>query len=123
MSEIKKSRTSAGNHDLVVPEVVAEYYADGIHTALMGLPICKMVFYRVTALPTDAQLAEDVEPREVAFRVAMPLNALLEFAKNVLATAEQNRPNMAEALDAYKLQVEKAFNPIKEKAEFTPDEA
>lgn len=119
MSEIRKIRSDSANFDLIIPDVVPDYYADGIHTAQVGVPFAKIVFHRVRALATDEQIAAAAEPREIAFQVTMPVASLLEFAKNVIESTTQNRPFLDNAMDVYKTHLNK-FLDVPNPSEVSP---
>ena len=105
MSEIRKVREAKVKFDLVVADSLPEYYADGVTTAIIGIPICKILFHSITSFPTDEQREEGIEGRRASFQVAMPLPALIDFAQNILNSVEANREQMNAGFDQIQAQL------------------
>ena len=88
------------NFDLTIPDELKEVYTDGMVQLLVGVPMCKILFYSVSSAgdfaPGINHGAAPVEHRNAVLQVAIPLNALIELAKSVLSGVTTNNALLAD---------------------------
>lgn len=79
------------------PDSLPEVYADGIGASLLSIPMSKISFYSVSHITDDG-----LENRVPQVRIVMPTGALIEFCRNILATASQSGPGLQEGYEIQK---------------------
>lgn len=106
MSNIKKVRDGENKFDLVVPEKLPEYFADGFSFAMIGMPLCKIVFHSISAAGPEEPSEPGVETRHAAFQVTLPLISLLELAGIANTAVMQGKEEINKAVESYRQMLE-----------------
>lgn len=100
MTEIRQVRNETAKFDIVLPDDVPETFVDGTFQTFIGNPYCKILFYSVSASPTDEQMAEGIEVRKVVHQITIPLVSLIDLANSVQTHVAQNLTALQDAFDA-----------------------
>lgn len=112
MSEIRQIRDQNVKFDITIPDEVPEFHVDGVSTAFVGVPGCKILFHSLSAFPSDEQIAGGIENRKAVLQLAIPLTALLEFANSILRSAEHNRVAMEQGISQIKAQIDSQLSSV-----------
>ena len=107
MSIIRKVRDGENKFDLEIPDQLPDYFADGFSFAMLGVPLCKIVFHSVSAAGLDSNAEAGVEKRQASFQVTVPLITLLDLAGVVNTAVSQGRGEINDALESYRQMLEK----------------
>lgn len=94
MSKTVSQRTDGASADLVFPDEIVEYYADGLAGVQLGFPNSRMQLYVVTDPATPENT---VEKRKISATVIVPTSSLIEFVRSIGAAFVVNGPALDQA--------------------------
>lgn len=109
-SVVQQVRNSSVQYDLTVDSSMPEVFSDGVSQMLMGAGVSKLVFHSVSKPVFPGE--ENVEQRNGVLRLIIPTGALLEFCKQVIATAQTNVDALSEAGKQIDLQIRSVIGSV-----------